>query len=87
MLSQFRTAGATFLHNHSAAETYFIAQHFGMPTRLLDWSTNPLAALFFACHSEPGKDGRVYAMDARTTRPPGRTGRTRAAGAASRVHR
>jgi hypothetical protein len=48
---------------------YFSAQHFGMPTRLLDWSTNPLAALFFACEGEDGKDGFVYAMDARRVIP------------------
>lgn len=28
-------------------------QHYGLPTRLLDISANPLIALFFACHSEP----------------------------------
>lgn len=34
-------------------------QHYGYPTRLIDFSENPLVALFFACNEEPDKNGRV----------------------------
>ena len=39
-----------------------IAQHHGMATRLLDWTTNPLAALWFAIEkpAEKEKDGVVW---------------------------
>jgi len=39
-----------------------LAQHYGLPTRLLDWTENPAIALYFAT-LEPTVDGRVYILN------------------------
>jgi len=38
------------------------AQHYGVPTRFMDWSTNPLAALYFACRDRITNDGTVWLL-------------------------
>lgn len=40
-----------------------MGQHHGLPTRLLDWTRNPLVALYFACRENKNKDGAVYFSD------------------------
>ena len=46
-------------------ELLALAQHHGLPTRLLDWTENPLVAAYFASDSKYDREGVIYAMDNR----------------------
>lgn len=64
LLERFRHFAIPFndFRNIPVIEQLVHAQHYGLPTRLMDWSTNPLKALFFAVEqaSMDAVDGVVY---------------------------
>ena len=49
-----------FQERMKPVEILALLQHYGIPTRLLDVTENALVALYFACCSNPEKDGEVF---------------------------
>jgi hypothetical protein len=65
-LMLFKQHGCTLVSREPQSDWDWlaIAQHHGLPTRLLDWSYSPLVAAFFSVEGHYGVDGAIYAMDA-----------------------
>jgi hypothetical protein len=40
-----------------------VLRHYGVPTRILDWSLNPWKAMYFALEGKPDEDGALWCFD------------------------
>lgn len=66
LITRFKERSVPYLTHRleDAWELLFLMQHYGMPTRLLDWTENPLIALFFALSSAQKNSTGGYDNDA-----------------------
>lgn len=62
LISEFLRIVPNHFKGMSLFDTLVKMQHYGLPTRLLDTTQNPLVALFFACCDDDNadKDGAVF---------------------------
>lgn len=60
MLDEFREKIEHIEKCNNTNELIILAQHSGLPTRLLDWTYNPLVALYFSVRKKSENDSAVY---------------------------
>lgn len=66
MIDLFKIGARPFLNREPGDEWEWIslAQHHGIPTRIMDWTKNPLVATYFAVENDEEIDAVVYAIQA-----------------------
>lgn len=65
LLARFKQSAAllTVAKPNNSFDWVFLMQHYGVPTRLLDWSENPLVALYFAVENKDKKtDAAIWML-------------------------
>jgi len=57
---------ATLSATNSVTDWWLLMRHYGVPTRILDWTASFYVAAYFAAAKAPDKDGAIYLVHGRT---------------------